>query len=179
PAVILIPGSGQQDRDETIYGHKPFAIIADFLTKRGFAVLRVDDRGIGKTTGVFDQSTTADFAKDVEAGLDFLEKQPEVNKDRIGLIGHSEGGMIAPMVADRRKEIKFIVLLAGPGIPIIDLMQLQSEAANISEGMPVAQAKAYGFFLHAVWEESARNEDDATTLKIIRMRIDSFAGTLD
>jgi pimeloyl-ACP methyl ester carboxylesterase len=121
PAVILITGSGQQDRDEMLFGHKPFAVIADNLTKHGFLVLRVDDRGMGKTTGDFSQATSLDFAKDVEAGLDFLEAQPEVNKANIGLLGHSEGGLIAPIIAGERKEVKFIVLLAGPGTPTVDL----------------------------------------------------------
>lgn len=106
PAVLLITGSGPQDRDETILGHKPFAVIADNLTKKGFLVLRVDDRGMGKTTGDFSQATSLDFAKDVEAGLDFLEVQPEVNKENIGLLGHSEGGLIAPIVAGERKRRK-------------------------------------------------------------------------
>jgi len=105
-AILLITGSGQQDRDEMLWGHKPFAVIADNLTKRGFLVLRVDDRGMGKTTGDFSQATSLDFAKDVEAGLDFLEAQPEVNKENIGLLGHSEGGLIAPIVANERKEVK-------------------------------------------------------------------------
>ena len=117
PAVILITGSGQQDRDETLLGHKPFAVIADYLTRQGFVVLRVDDRGIGKTTGIFSEATSMDFAKDVEAGMDFLEKQPMVNKNKIGLIGHSEGGMIAPIVADERRQIKFIILLAVREFP--------------------------------------------------------------
>jgi len=179
PAVILITGSGQQDRDETIFNHKSFAVIADYLTKRGFAVMRVDDRGIGKTTGIYDTSTTVDFAKDVEASLDFLEKQPQVNKEKIGLIGHSEGGMIAPMVADARKEIKFIVLLAGPGIPIIDLMQLQIEAVSSSEGKSLAEAKANGFLMHTVWEELNKNEDSATTVKNIRIKISDWSKTAD
>jgi pimeloyl-ACP methyl ester carboxylesterase len=179
PAIILITGSGQQDRDETLFGHKPFAVIADYLTKQGFAVLRIDDRGIGKTTGVFDTSTTRDFAIDVEAAIDFLEKQPLVNKEKIGLIGHSEGGMIATMVADERKEIKFIVLLAGPGIPIIDLMQQQIEAVTVSEGKLPEEAKANGYLMHTVWEEVNKNEDSATTVKNVRAKIDVWAKTLD
>ena len=179
PGIILITGSGQQDRDETIFGHKSFAVIADYLTKKGFAVLRVDDRGIGQTTGNFSEATTADFAKDVEAGLDFLEKQPQINKDKIGLIGHSEGGMIAPMVADERKEIKFIVLLAGPGIPIVDLMQQQTEAVSISEGKPSGEAKANGDLMHIVWEEAAKNEDTATAIRNIRTKIATWSRTLD
>jgi len=179
PAVILITGSGQQDRDETIFGHKPFAVIADYLTKRGFAVLRVDDRGMGKTAGNFDTSTTLDFVKDVEAGLDFLEKQPMVNKEKIGLIGHSEGGMIAPIVAGERKEINFIVMLAGPGIPIKDLMQQQTEAIVFSEGGSPAEARARVFQANAVWEEMKKKEDSATTVKNIRTKIDVWAKTVD
>ena len=179
PAVILITGSSQQDRDETLFDHKPFAVIADYLTRRGFVVLRVDDRGIGKTTGIFSEATTMDFAKDLEAGLDFLEKQPMVNKNKIGLIGHSEGGMIAPIVADERKEIKFIILLAGPGIPIIDLMQQQMEAVSISNGASIVDARANGQLMRIVWDEAAKNEDSATTIRYIRIKIDSWSKTLD
>jgi pimeloyl-ACP methyl ester carboxylesterase len=179
PAVILITGSGQQDRDETLFGHKPFAVIADNLTRKGFLVLRVDDRGMGKTTGDFNKATSLDFAKDVEAGLDFLEAQPEVNKENIGLLGHSEGGMIAPIVADERKEVKFIVLLAGPGIPTIDLMQQQAEAVSVAEGRTPAEAKASASLVRIVWEEVNKNQDTATTFKNIRTRVDAWAKTLD
>ncbi|MDQ6763199.1 MAG: alpha/beta fold hydrolase, partial [Bacteroidota bacterium] len=116
PAVLLITGSGKQDRDENIFDHKPFAVIADYLTKRGIAVLRVDDRGMGQTTGGFDSSSSEDFAKDVEAGINYLKSRNDVDTKHIGLIGHSEGGMIAPMVAARDKDVSFIVLLAGPGV---------------------------------------------------------------
>jgi pimeloyl-ACP methyl ester carboxylesterase len=179
PAVILITGSGQQDRDETLLGHKPFAVIADNLTKKGFAVLRVDDRGIGKTTGEFNKATSLDFAKDVEAGLDFLATLPEVNKDKIGLIGHSEGGLIAPIVANERKDVKFIVLLAGPGIPIIDLMQQQSEAIDLSNGNSLAEVKAISGFARVMWEEINKNKDTATTFNNIKTRIDALSKTLD
>jgi pimeloyl-ACP methyl ester carboxylesterase len=117
PAVILITGSGPQNRDEEILGHKPFLVIADYLTRNGIAVLRCDDRGTGESGGNFKTATTMDFSTDVEAALDFLLTRNEIDKRKIGLIGHSEGGLIAPMVAVRRKEIAFIVLLAGPGIP--------------------------------------------------------------
>lgn len=112
--VLLITGSGAQDRDETILGHKPFAVLADYLTQKGYAVLRVDDRGVGKTTGSMQQATSADFAKDVEAGIAYLKTRPEVNKQKIGLLGHSEGGVIAPMVAAGDKTISFIILWGGP-----------------------------------------------------------------
>jgi hypothetical protein len=179
PAVILITGSGQQDRDETLYGHKPFAVIADNLTKHGFLVLRVDDRGMGKTTGDFSQATSLDFAKDVEAGLDFLEAQPEVDKEKIGLIGHSEGGMIAPIVADERKEVKFIVLLAGPGVPGLDLLAQQAEAIAISQGQAPAEAKANSMLARIAMEEVNKELDSATTAKNIRMRVDAWAKTID
>ena len=176
---MMITGSGQQDRDETLFGHKSFAVIADYLTKIGFAVLRVDDRGIGKTTGNYEQASSLDFAKDAEAGIDYIEKNQHINKEKIGLMGHSEGGMIAQIVASERKDVKFIVLAAAPGISTIDLMQQQTEAWSISEGMPAAEAKAKGFLLHTVWTEAERNNDRASAVKNIRFKIDSLFKTLD
>lgn len=134
PTILLITGSGAQNRDEEMFLHKPFAVIADYLTRKGFAVLRVDDRGVGKSTGKFQGATSADFANDVEAGIDFLKTQGEIDSTKLGLLGHSEGGMIAPMVASRRKDIKFIVLLAGPGVPITKLMSEQFYAISKSGG---------------------------------------------
>ena len=113
PAVLLITGSGAQDRDETIGMHKPFWVIADYLTNQGIAVLRVDDRGVGKSTGEFKKATSADFATDVASGIDYLKSRPDIDTSKLGLLGHSEGGMIAPYVAARRKEVAFMVLLAG------------------------------------------------------------------
>lgn len=115
PAVILITGSGAQDRDETIAGHKPFLVLADYLTRRGVAVLRVDDRGIGGSGGGSLSETSENFAGDVLAGIEYLKSRKEIDSKRIGLIGHSEGGMIAPMVAARSTDIAFIVMLAGMG----------------------------------------------------------------
>jgi uncharacterized protein len=135
PTVLLITGSGQQDRDETIFGHKSFAVIADYLTRQGIAVLRVDDRDKGKTTGNFITSTSADFALDVEAGINYLKTRKDVDTFNIGLTGHSEGGMIAPMVASRRKDIGFIILLAGPGVKITELMEQQSVDVATASGM--------------------------------------------
>ena len=134
PTVMLITGSGKQDRDENIFDHKPFAVIADYLTRNGYAVLRVDDRDMGKTTGNFNKATSADFANDVEAGINYLKTRKDVDSNFIGLLGHSEGGMIAPMVAARRADIKFIILLAGPGIKIVDLMTQQNIDLGISSG---------------------------------------------
>jgi uncharacterized protein len=128
PAAVLITGSGQQDRDETISGHKLFAVLADALTRNGIVVLRVDDRGVGKSTGDVISATSEDFAGDVNVSLDYLLTRPEVNKKKIGMIGHSEGAMIAPMVAIGRNDINFIVMLAGPGVKIAQLMTEQMEA---------------------------------------------------
>jgi hypothetical protein len=145
PVVILITGSGQQDRDETIFEHKPFAVIADDLTKKGFAVLRYDDRGIGKSTGSFQNCTSADFANDVRAAIAYLKTRQDINPKKMGLLGHSEGGMIAPMVAADSKDIKFIVLMAGPGTPIDELLIEQSirysELAGADQESTAANAK--------------------------------------
>jgi pimeloyl-ACP methyl ester carboxylesterase len=143
PVAILITGSGQQDRDETLFEHKPFAVIADHLAKQGIATLRVDDREKGVTTGRFRQATTLDFAKDVEAGIDYIKTRGDVDLKNIGLIGHSEGGMIAPMVAAKRKDVKFIVLLAGPGVPVIELMEQQTIDISLSNGVSKAEIEKF------------------------------------
>ena len=117
PAVILITGSGLQDRDETILGHKPFLVIADYLTRKGIAVLRVDDRGIGGSDLGSRSATTENFVGDVLTGVEFLKNRKEINPKQIGLIGHSEGGVIAPAAAVRSKDVAFIVMLAGTGLP--------------------------------------------------------------
>ncbi len=143
PAALLITGSGQQDRDETMLGHKPFAVIADYLTQRGFAVLRVDDRGAGKTTGNFGASTTADFAADASASFDYLITRPEIDVRKAGLIGHSEGGMIANMIAARRPDVAFVVLLAAPGVKSLDLLEQQGVDLLKSGGVDSADLGAY------------------------------------
>lgn len=139
PAVLLVSGSGPQDRDETVFGHRPFLVLADHLTRRGIAVLRVDDRGVGESGGTFADATSLDFALDARAGLDFLESRPEVDRDAIGLVGHSEGGIIAPMVARRSDRVDFLVLLAGPGLPGEDLLLLQGAAIARAMGASAAQ----------------------------------------
>ena len=127
PAVILISGSGAQDRDETIFQHKPFFVLADALTRRGVAVLRVDDRGVGGSTGQTSKSTSEDFAGDVRAGIAFLKTRPEIDGRRIGLIGHSEGGLIAPLVAAGSSDVAFIVLMAGTGLPGDQILLMQGQ----------------------------------------------------
>ena len=134
PAVILITGSGAQDRDETILGHKPFLVLADYLTRRGIAVLRVDDRGVGGSTGHIATSTSENFASDVLAGVHFLKARKDIAPKKIGLIGHSEGGIIAPMVATRSKDVAFIVLMAGTGLNGSEILQEQSQLIMKASG---------------------------------------------
>jgi len=138
PAAILLGDSGPYDRDETIAGHRPFLILADDLTRKGIAVLRFDKRGIGKSTGDYANATTEDFSNDAEAAVAYLHTRKEIDPKRLGLIGHNEGGLIAPMLATHSNDIAWIVLLAAPGLKGEDLLLLQSErllgAAGVSAG---------------------------------------------
>jgi uncharacterized protein len=127
PVVVLVTGSGAQDRDEMIFNHRPFLVIADYLTRNGIAVLRYDDRGFGKSTGNFSTATTEDFATDAAAAVQYLKTRKEVDQKHIGIIGHSEGGEIAPMVAANSSDVSFIVLLAAPGVIGKDLLMRQTE----------------------------------------------------
>lgn len=136
PAAILISGSGAQDRNETIFEHKPFMVIADYLTRNGIAVLRVDDRGVGGSEGNIREATSEDFADDVLTGVEFLKSRKEIDPVKIGLIGHSEGGLIAPIAAIASTDIAFIVMMAGPGIIGKDILIEQSELLNRAAGMP-------------------------------------------
>jgi pimeloyl-ACP methyl ester carboxylesterase len=127
PAVLLISGSGAQDRDEQILGHRPFLVLADHLTKAGIAVLRTDDRGVGGSGGNLNDTTGSDLAEDALAGVRFLASRSEIDARRIGLVGHSEGGTVAPLAASRSDDVAFIVLLAGTGVPGDELMELQMQ----------------------------------------------------
>lgn len=145
PAVLLITGSGAQDRDETIFDHKPFALIADALTRRGVAVLRVDDRGVGGSAPFAASPTLTDQASDVAAGVAWLRARPEIDKARVGLLGHSEGGTLAIQTAAADPKVAFVVLLAAPGIRGGDLIVDQLGATLKAAGAPadlVAQAQA-------------------------------------
>lgn len=134
PAVILISGSGPQDRNEELVGHKPFLVIADYLTRNGIAVLRYDDRGTAKSTGDFQGATSADFATDAQAAFEFLKNHPDIDASKIGFAGHSEGGLIAPMVAANNKEVSFIALLAGVGQPGDELLMDQGYLIGKAQG---------------------------------------------
>jgi fermentation-respiration switch protein FrsA (DUF1100 family) len=135
PAAVLISGSGPQDRDSSIAGHRPFLVLADALTRRGIAVLRCDDRGVMKSEGDFHQATTADFATDAQAAWEFLRRQPRIDAGRIGLIGHSEGAIIGSMVAAKNRDVPFLILLAGTGIPGERLALIQGQDISRSRGI--------------------------------------------
>ncbi len=157
PAVLLITGSGAQDRDETIFSHKPFLVIADHLTRRGIAVLRVDDRGVGGSTEKGPGETLDDHVGDVLAGVAFLKGRREIDAARIGLAGHSEGGIIAPLAAVRSSDVAFIVLMAGTGLPGVDILKAQarliSRAAGASDAELERSAKIQQRLLDILIEE--------------------------
>ncbi len=136
PAVFLITGSGGEDRDENVFGHKLFLVLSDHLTRNGIAVLRVDDRGVGNSTGTQVGATTEDFAQDAESAVAYLKTRKEVNAKQIGLIGHSEGGIIAPIVASRSKDVAFIVMMAGPGVHADDMIVRQLSDLARANGTP-------------------------------------------
>lgn len=140
-AVLLISGSGAQDRDESLLGHQPFLVLADYLTRRGIAVLRLDDRGVGGSTGDLPNSTTEDLAGDALVAVEFLKSCPEIDSQRIGLVGHSEGGLIAPLAASRSDDVKFIVLLAGPGVTGEEILYAQGDLITRAGGGGDAAAK--------------------------------------
>ncbi len=172
PAVVMITGSGAQDRDETILGHKPFAVIADRLTRDGVAVLRVDDRGFARSTGDFASATDDDFAIDAAANVAFLRARPDIDPARIGLIGHSEGGLVAPKVAARDPQLAFIVLMAGPGVPLSQVLKLQRAKLAPAMGQtPEQTRKAELLFDHVdLAMRGSKDEADAEAraLRVIK-----------
>ena len=136
PGVVLVSGSGPQDRDESLMGHKPFLVLADHLSRRGIAVLRFDDRGVGSSGGEFQTATSEDFTEDALAGVSYLEGQDRVAEIQVGIVGHSEGGLIAPLAAIRSEKVAYIVMLAGPGVPGIDILVAQGQLINRAGGTP-------------------------------------------
>ena len=171
PAVLLITGSGPQDRDESLMGHRPFLVLADYLTRHGIAVLRADDRGVGKSTGTFAAATSADFATDAEAGIAYLQTRAEVDRRKIGIVGHSEGGLIAPMVAARNSSVAFIVLLAGSGVPGDRILAAQSALISEAGGLSHEQAEKNSRDLLDVLAVVKTAKDDASLEAALRAKL--------
>jgi hypothetical protein len=157
PAVVLLTGSGPQDRDETLFGHKPFLVIADHLTRIGIAVLRVDDRGVGKSTGTLAGTTDEDLTEDALACIDFLESRKEIDARQIELIGHSQGATIASMAAARSQKVAFLVMLAGPGVRGDQLLHEQGlqllRGRNAPQSALDRQAQLQGAMFRIVEDE--------------------------
>lgn len=175
PVVVLITGSGPQNRNEELMGHKPFLVLADHLTRNGIAVLRYDDRGTAKSTGHFSKATIPILATDVEAAINYLLTRKEIDKKKIGLIGHSEGGAIAPMVAAKRKEVRYIVLMAGPGMRGLELLLLQKELIGRVGGLDeeklakdhLAYKGAFDILVNSTDEETLKKDLKEYLLKLM------------
>jgi pimeloyl-ACP methyl ester carboxylesterase len=161
PAVVLVSGSGAQDRDETLLGHKPFLVLADHLTRAGIAVLRYDDRGTARSTGSFAGATSDDFANDAAAAVRWLRARPEIADDRVGIIGHSEGGLVAPLVASRDPQVAFLVLLAGPGIPAAELLVMQGALISRAGGDPEGEVERTSVLQREMFAAIAQTADSA------------------
>ena len=160
PVVILISGSGPQNRDEELLGHKPFLVLSDHLTRNGIAVLRYDDRGTAASKGDFAKATTVDFSNDAKAAVDYLLKRKEINHKQIGLIGHSEGGIVAPIVAANSKDVAFIVLMAGTGIPGDQLLLLQQELIGSASGVSEEELLKNKLFNRGAFDMVIHSTDD-------------------
>ncbi|MGO4612553.1 alpha/beta hydrolase family protein [Nocardia sp. 2YAB30] len=140
PAILMITGSGPQDRNEEILGHKPFLLLADTFTRAGYAVLRTDDRGVGGTGGKLEDANYTDLSDDAAAGVSYLRSRPDIDPARVGLLGHSEGGYLAPLVASRPDSgVAFVVLMAGPGVPGSDVLVEQTRLLAVANGKPADQ----------------------------------------
>lgn len=180
PAVVLVHGSGPIDRDETIFHHKQFLVLADHLTRQGIAVLRYDKRGIGKSGGVYKDATTIDFASDAEAAVRFLRTRPDIDSRHIGIVGHSEGGLIAPLVAAKDPGVAFVVLLAAPGVRGATLMVEQLARNARDGGLTAVQVAQQRVFHQALFSTIAAAPDVALAKEHARKVVDDAArnGTL-
>lgn len=160
PAVVLVSDFGPQDRDGTIHDHKPLAVIADYLAKKGIASLRYDDRGIGKSTGTYEFATTMDLATDAAAAFEFLKKQQAVDAGKVGIIGHGEGGVIAPIVAEKIKGVAFMVLLGAPGVRGDQMLLMQNEAIGRATGLSDEMLGLTRRFMSSVYKLLTQNPPD-------------------
>ncbi len=161
PALVMIAGSGPQNRDETVDGHKLFLVIADRLTREGIAVLRYDKRGVGASTGSYGRATENDFVADAQAAFSWLSLQPEIAKAKVGLIGHSEGAEVAPRVIDQDPRVGFAVLLSTPALPGVETIVDQQHAIALASGAGAAQAEAESRLERQVLEAVRAAPDEA------------------
>jgi pimeloyl-ACP methyl ester carboxylesterase len=179
PAIVLVSGTGHNTRDEEVWDHKIFVVLADVLSRKGFAVLRYDKRGVGGSTGDFDTATTADFASDADAAVAWLRTQPGIDANHVGILGHSEGGIIAPMVAASDEKVAFIVMIAGPALRGDKLFVLQSAMTARAYGAPedyIARRKAfdqklYDSILAAPSATAARKSADGIIAEGVQERL--------
>ena len=178
PVVVLISGSGPQDRDESLMEHKPFLVLADYLSRRGIAVLRYDDRGTAKSTGKFGGATTEAFARDASSAVEFLKTHERINPDEIGLAGHSEGGLIAPMVVGLRDDVAFVALLAATGVNGDDISLSQSEAMLRAAGTPEEEIEIALAVNRAVFAVVGKAEAGADLTKELEQAIETVILTI-
>ncbi|MGE5437682.1 MAG: alpha/beta hydrolase family protein [Syntrophothermus sp.] len=179
PAVILVTGSGPQNRNEELMGHKPFLVLSDYLTRRGIAVLRYDDRGVGKSEGNFSSAITPDFTQDALSAIEYLKTRKEINKDKLGVIGHSEGGMIAPLVANKDKDVSFIVLLAGPGLTGEQILLKQAALIQKVYGFTDERIAKEQKMASKIYDVLRATEDTVVTRQKIEKLLDEYYITLD
>ena len=172
PAMVLVSGSGQQNRDEELMNHRPFWVIADYCARHGIAVLRYDDRGMGGSTGEVENATSLDFSYDAEAAFDFLRKQKHIDASRVGILGHSEGGIINFMVSARRPEVAFLVSLAGPAVNGIEVLKEQQvailRASGMTEEMVQFNGNASAQMYNIIEESSSREEADSLLRQLVK-----------
>jgi fermentation-respiration switch protein FrsA (DUF1100 family) len=168
PAVALLSGSGPQDRNSTVFGHRPFLVLADYLTRRGIAVLRFDDRGVGSSTGNFAMATTPDFASDALAAVAFLQTRSQVDPEKIGLVGHSEGAIVAPIAVNQGGDVAYAVLLASTGVNGRELLVMQARAMNRAAGLPEAVVAQRAEVQESVLDVAVVAENDSVAAEQAR-----------
>jgi len=178
PALLLISGSGPHDRNETVFGHCPFLVLADYLTRQGIAVLRVDDRGVGESTGIFSRATIEDFVSDVLVGVEYLKTYKEINPKQIGLISYSEGGLIASIVAVKSSDVAFIVLMAGTGLTGEKVSCLQTDLISKAMGASEQEIAKNRQFNEKMFSLIKEEEDNEIAKERLRLTIIAFLAEL-
>jgi hypothetical protein len=178
PAVVLISGSGPQDRDEFGWEHRPFLVLADYLTRHGIAVLRYDDRGTDQSTGKYPGATVEDFARDTSAAVTFLRAHDRIDASRIGLVGHSEGGLVAPIVANQRGDIAFLVLMGATGVDGRAVLLSQAEAIARVSNAPESEVRLAMAINRAVTENAAQAAPGEDLYDKVMRAVDQVIATI-